>query len=39
MASASDWRAEAVQQGLGRPQIDRMASAFEHEDMERARAL
>lgn len=38
-ASASDWRAEAVRHGLGRPQIDRMASAFEHEDMERARAL
>lgn len=38
-ASASDWRAEAVRQGLSRPQIDRMASAFEHQDMERARSL
>lgn len=38
-ASVSDWRAEAVRQRLSRPQIDRMASAFEHQDMESARAL
>jgi hypothetical protein len=25
--------------GLARPQIERMASAFEHKDMERARRL
>lgn len=38
-ASASGWRAEAARQGLTRQQIDRMASAFEHKDMERARGL
>ncbi|MEI6245668.1 MAG: type II toxin-antitoxin system HipA family toxin [Acidobacteriota bacterium] len=38
-ASVSDWRAEAARQGLTRPQIERMASAFEHRDMERARSL
>ena len=38
-ASASDWRAEAARQGLTRPQVERMASAFEHRDMEHARSL
>jgi serine/threonine-protein kinase HipA len=38
-ASASGWRAEATRQGLARPQIERMASAFEHKDMERACSL
>lgn len=37
--SASGWRAEAARQVLARPQIERMASAFEHKDMERARGL
>lgn len=38
-ASASGWRVEAARQGLVRPQIERMASAFEHKDMDRARSL
>ena len=38
-ASASGWRAEAARQGVTRPHIERMASAFEHKDMERARSL
>jgi len=32
------WRAEAAALGLARTDIDRMASAFEHEDLEAARA-
>jgi serine/threonine-protein kinase HipA len=38
-ASASGWRAEAARQGITRPHIERMASAFEHKDMARARSL
>ena len=38
-ASASGWRAEAARHGITRPHIERMASAFEHKDMERARSL
>ena len=33
----SQWRAEASRHGLGKPEIDRMASAFEHEDLLRAK--
>lgn len=35
-AVVSTWREEAARQGLQKPAIDRMASAFEHEDLERA---
>jgi serine/threonine-protein kinase HipA len=37
-AVVSRWRAEAAGQGLTRQEIDRMASAFEHQDLARARA-
>jgi len=30
------WRAVAAAQGIGRTEIDRMASAFEHGDLEAA---
>ena len=33
----SDWRAEGARQGLTKAEIDRMASAFEHQDLEVAR--
>ena len=33
----SAWREEAARHGLTKPEIDRMASAFEHEDLERAK--
>lgn len=36
-AAVSRWRAEAARQGLTRQGIDRMASAFEHQDLARAR--
>ena len=36
-AAVSRWRAEAARQGLTRQEIDRMASAFEHQDLARAR--
>ena len=32
----SKWREEAVRRGLGKTEIDRMASAFEHEDLKMA---
>jgi len=32
------WRDEAARYGLTKPEIDRMASAFDHEDLEMARA-
>jgi serine/threonine-protein kinase HipA len=32
----SRWRGTATQAGLSKPEIDRMASAFEHEDLESA---
>jgi serine/threonine-protein kinase HipA len=32
------WRDEAARYGLKKPEIDRMASAFEHEDLEMARS-
>jgi serine/threonine-protein kinase HipA len=31
--STGKWRDEAVRHGLAKPEIDRMASAFEHEDL------
>ena len=34
--AVSDWRNVAAQFDLGRREIDRMASAFEHEDLEKA---
>ncbi len=36
-AAVSRWRAEAARRGLTQPDIDRMASAFEHDDLARAR--
>ena len=36
--ATAKWRDEAVKHGLGKPEIDRMASAFEHEDFRLARA-
>jgi len=36
--AVSKWRAEAARHGLTKPEIDRMASAFEHQDLEMARA-
>jgi hypothetical protein len=30
----STWRAEARRRGIPRQEIDRMASAFEHQDLE-----
>ena len=32
-----DWRAEAARHGLARYEVERMASAFEHRDLEQAR--
>jgi serine/threonine-protein kinase HipA len=34
--AVSKWRAEAARHGLTKQEIDRMASAFEHEDLQRA---
>ena len=34
----SKWRDEAARHGLGKTEIDRMASAFEHEDLRLANA-
>ena len=34
--SVSTWRDEAAQHGITRNEIDRMASAFEHKDLEEA---
>ena len=36
-AAVSRWRTEATRQGLAKPEIDRLASAFEHQDLARAR--
>jgi serine/threonine-protein kinase HipA len=36
-AVVSTWRAEARRRGVSRQEIDRMASAFEHQDLENAR--
>jgi len=36
--AVSKWRDEAARHGLTKPEIDRMASAFEHQDLEMARA-
>jgi serine/threonine-protein kinase HipA len=36
-AAVSQWQKIAVQYGIGKREIDRMASAFEHEDGEKAR--
>lgn len=37
--AVSKWRAEAVRHGLKQAAIDRMASAFEHEDLKLARSF
>jgi serine/threonine-protein kinase HipA len=37
--AVSKWRNEAARHGLTKLEIDRMASAFEHRDMEMARAI
>ncbi len=37
--AVAKWRRVAVRLGLTKPEIDRMASAFEHEDLRIARAL
>jgi serine/threonine-protein kinase HipA len=37
-ASVKQWRRVAAKLGLAKAQIDRMASAFEHEDLASARA-
>ncbi len=34
--ATSKWRAEAARHGIGKTEIDRMASAFEHEDLKEA---
>jgi serine/threonine-protein kinase HipA len=34
--AVSKWRAEAARHGLTKQEIDRMASAFQHEDLQRA---
>lgn len=34
--AVSDWRVEAARYGLTQAEIDRMASAFEHQDLEMA---
>jgi serine/threonine-protein kinase HipA len=31
--TTSSWREEAVEHGIGKGEIERMASAFEHEDL------
>jgi serine/threonine-protein kinase HipA len=36
-SAVSKWRAEAGRHGLGKAEIDRMASAFEHPDLAMAR--
>ena len=36
--AVSKWRDEAARHGLTQNEIDRMASAFEHEDLKAARA-
>lgn len=35
--AVSKWRDEGARMGLTEPEIDRMASAFEHQDLEMAR--
>jgi serine/threonine-protein kinase HipA len=37
--AVSKWRDEAARHGLTKPEIDRVASAFEHQDIRTARAL
>ena len=34
--AVSKWRDEAARHGLGKTEIDRMASAFEHDDLKAA---
>ncbi len=34
--AVSNWREEAAGQGISRNEIDRTASAFEHEDLKKA---
>jgi serine/threonine-protein kinase HipA len=36
--AVSKWRDEAVRHGLSKTEIERMASAFEHDDLKMARA-
>ncbi|WP_244500448.1 hypothetical protein [Methyloceanibacter methanicus] len=38
-AAVANWRARAAELGLSRTEINRMASAFEHDDLDEARAL
>jgi len=35
--SVSSWRNEATRQGLSKTEVDRMASAFEHDDLKLAK--
>lgn len=37
-AAVADWRAVAAQAGIRKAEVDRMASAFEHDDLARASA-
>jgi serine/threonine-protein kinase HipA len=37
-SATAKWRDEATRHGLGKAEIDRMASAFEHEDLRLANA-
>ena len=37
--AVSKWRDEAARHSLTKPEIDRMASAFEHRDLEMARKV
>jgi serine/threonine-protein kinase HipA len=36
-AVVSTWRAQAKRRGISRQEVDRMASAFEHRDLDTAR--
>jgi serine/threonine-protein kinase HipA len=36
--AVSKWRDEAVRQGLAKGEVDRMSSAFEHDDLKAALA-
>ena len=35
--AVSEWRSVATQFGLSKKEVDRMACAFEHEDLEKAK--
>jgi serine/threonine-protein kinase HipA len=34
--AVSTWREEAAKRGIGKSEVDRMGSAFEHEDLKQA---